>query len=157
MPTSSCIPAEATQSAEHGREASKQLPAAATERRRSVMQRLFGGELASTVVCGGCGHVSAAVESFMCGQQPYILKFKSPQTLTLTSTLALTATANPIQTLTNCNPNPDPNKVLLAGTCHCRCGGPVIAAQQQLLPHRQLPRMWSMAATARARTEKRRG
>ena len=32
----------------------------------SVVQRLFGGELASTVVCAECGHVSTAVEPFMC-------------------------------------------------------------------------------------------
>ena len=32
----------------------------------SVVQRLFGGKLASTVVCGGCGHTSTAVEPFMC-------------------------------------------------------------------------------------------
>jgi len=31
-----------------------------------VVQRLFGGELASTVVCAGCGHASTAVEPFMC-------------------------------------------------------------------------------------------
>lgn len=40
--------------------------AAPAEHLQSVVQRLFGGELASTVVCGDCGHSSTAIEPIMC-------------------------------------------------------------------------------------------
>ena len=60
------LSAEAALPAERSPGASQQVPAVAAEWRRSVVQGLFGGELSSTVVCGGCGYVSAAVESFMC-------------------------------------------------------------------------------------------
>ncbi len=56
-------PAAAPDSSADAEQAGKSPPAPA---QTSAVQRLFGGELASTVVCAGCGHTSTAVEPFMC-------------------------------------------------------------------------------------------